>query len=263
MMQNPLSRRPLTPPLEASKLSLETSGLEGLPIPNKHIPHCPTGPAPGLRPEIATPPDTPPSKYSHSDPTSFFQPKNPYYRSKGSAPIFPVDVEALAKATSHLASQLLPDPKLVFPWLHGLHAENQMQLAFFAARRKSIRSTPECLRSITIVKLGNDLTQSKLKGAMTAEELLDGGAKHSDVFMDVDPSEGFSVRNFQIQQAKAATLSDIVVYGDVEAGKEEILELASQLASAQRTCRDQRRQDEEAPLEFHTYVLTSMSFRPS
>ena len=134
-----------------------------------------------------------------------------------------------------------------------------MQLAFFAARRKCVRNTPQCLRSITIVKAGGVLGESKLIGAVPASELLAGVDGQGDVFREANPTEGFSVRNFQIQQAKAATISDIVVYGGPGTAKDDILKLASRFAAAQRNCQELRNQDEQESPEFHTYVLTSMS----
>lgn len=173
--------------------------------------------------------------------------------------MYPVSIQSLAKALSQLAAHPLPDPKLVFPWLHGLHAENQMQLAFFAAHRKSVRNTPRCWRSITIAKAGSVLVESKLIGAMPASELLAGGDELGNAFLDANPREGFSVRNFQIQQAKAATISDIVVYGGPETSNEDVLLLASRFAAAQRSVQEVRKLDEQDSPEFHTFVLTCKS----
>lgn len=110
-----------------------------------------------------------------------------------------------------------------------------MQLAFFAARRKTQRSPPKCFRGITIVKAGSDLSRSRLRGAVGADEILDYSWASQDAtsFLEADPREGFSVRNFQIQVAKMATVSDIVVYGDDETRREKVHDLAKQLARAQ------------------------------
>lgn len=113
-----------------------------------------------------------------------------------------------------------------------------MQLAFFIQRKRSLRRTPKCIRGITIVKAGGDLSHSKLKGAVAPEEILtcppgrmdgnDGGD-----FIDIDPKEGFSVRNFQIQACKMATVSDIVVYGDNQTPRSQVIKLAKGIAKAQ------------------------------
>jgi dual specificity MAP kinase phosphatase len=76
----------------------------------------------------------------------------------------------MAEAVEHMATQPLPNPEQVFPWLHGLHSENQIQLAFFSSRRKSVRKVPRCIRSLTLVKTGGNLNTSKLKGAITPDD---------------------------------------------------------------------------------------------
>ena len=120
-----------------------------------------------------------------------------------------------------------------------------MQLSFFQARKRSSRRIPSCLRGITVVKAGGDLSHSKLKGAIARDELLvpaeickDRHALHcrgGPCFIDVDPIAGFSVINFQIQTCKMATVSDIVVYGDTSTSREEVIELARLIAMAQKT----------------------------
>ena len=106
-----------------------------------------------------------------------------------------------------MATQPLPHPEQVFPWMHGLHAENQIQLAFFASRRKSVRKVPRCLRGLSIVKTGGNLQTSKLKGAIAPDELLAPAPRDSPTFIECDPKDGFSVRNFQIQACKLAMVS--------------------------------------------------------
>jgi dual specificity MAP kinase phosphatase len=139
--------------------------------------------------------------------------------------------ETLAEALEHMATQPLPDPDQVFPWLHGLHADNQIQLAFFTNRRKSGRKVPRCLRGLTIVKTGGNLASSKLKGAIAPDEILASG---DSSFIECDPKDGFSVRNFQIQACKMATVSDIVVYGDLRTSPSDTVALAKRISKAQR-----------------------------
>ena len=135
-----------------------------------------------------------------------------------------------------------------------------MQLAFFAARRKTQRNPPKCLRGITLVKAGPDLSKSRLKGAVGADEILGCGRSHdASSFLEVDPREGFSVRNFQIQVAKMAMVSDIIVYGDDETRKEEVSELGRRLARAQA----KRRVEVEKAVDgwvptYNTFVLEGM-----
>jgi dual specificity MAP kinase phosphatase len=164
------------------------------------------------------------------------------------------------QALDHLASQPLPATKQVFPWLHGLHADNQLQLAFFIARKKSLRRTPKCIRSITIVKAGGDLSHSKLKGAVAPEEVLQclkgGKDKDDGDFLDSDPREGFSVRNFQIQACKMATVSDIVVYGDDETPRSEVERLARRMSKAQAAWQRRIEGPNASERPFNTFVVT-------
>jgi dual specificity MAP kinase phosphatase len=140
----------------------------------------------------------------------------------------------MAEALEFMATHPLPNPEQVFPWLHGLHAENQIQLAFFASRRKSARKIPNCIRSLTVVKTGGDLATSKLKGAIAADEILCSGSGNSPAFIECDPKDGFSVRNFQIQACKLAMVSDIIVYGDQKTHPNDTIALAKIISQAQR-----------------------------
>ena len=243
--------RSATPP---PHLSLNTSS-RGTPaaIPNKHIPTCSPGPQPAGRPD--TPPASPPSATSNIETSSRLCPPDQYLKLSNDPPTYSITASDLAAALEYISTQALPDPRQVFPWLHGLHADNHIQLAFFTARRKSLRRAPKCIRGITIVKAEGDLSQSKLKGAIAPEELLhcvrpssprsprspraaDRDDDELANFLEVDPRDGFGVRNFQIQACKMATVSDIVVYGDDGAGKEEVRALAKRIAKAQKTWRE-------------------------
>lgn len=223
-----------------------------IPIPNKHLPVCPPGPAPVEKPQ--TPPQSPPSKDASLTPRSLLHPPDNYTRlSWGKNPIYRIDAAGVAAALDHLARQPLPDPSQVFPWFHGLHPSNHIQLAFFIARRRNLRKIPMCWRGITVVKAGGDLSCSRLKGALAPDEFL-LQTSTGPAFRDVDPKEGFSVRNFQIQAAKSAALSDILVYGDDEV---EVQNLAMEVAAAQHAWREFH---EEKGLElprYNTFACTS------
>ena len=135
-----------------------------------------------------------------------------------------------------------------------------MQLAFFAARRKTLRKAPKCLRGITLVKAGGDLSKSRLKSAVSPRELLSSNSVKSPTFLDVDPKEGFSVRNFHIQTAKLATVSDIAIYGDKDTKEEELHREAKRFARAQTLHRQKlETAGTDAPV-FHTFVVSSQSF---
>ena len=169
--------------------------------------------------------------------------------------MYSIEASILAAALDFQAKQQLPEARLVFPWLHGLNPNNQVQLAFFIARRKSIRATPRCLRGITIVKVGEDMTHSKLKGALAEEELLVAQPKGTPSFLDVDPRDGFSVRNFQIQATKMALVSDIVLYRDGNTSEKQLHDLAKKFSGAQRAYEQKHIFTEDDNPSFHTFVV--------
>ena len=259
-MVYPVPRQTPTPPPDAPHLSLETNRSSSAPIPNKHLPCCPPGPAP--RPSCdtpATPPDTPPSNSSGQHLFSPLSPAARYSKLIEKPAVYSIDCVTLGHALRELAAQPFPDPQASFPWLHGLHAENHMQLAFFTARNKTQRHTPKCFRGITIIKAGGDLSKGRLQGAVSSAEILEPSSGKDARFLDVDPREGFSVRNFQIQVVKMAMLSDLVVYRDRSTSVEEVHHLARKLATAQKACRTKTgfAQDASAPA-YNTFILSGM-----
>lgn len=242
--------RTATPP---PHLTLNTSS-RGTPaaIPNKHLPVCTPGPR-----RLPQSPASVVTRDAVVLTSLLSSPADQFMLLLNEPPIYSIDARTLHEALDHLATQPLPDPKSVFPWLHGLHAENQMQLAYFVSRKKSLRKVPQCLRGITIVKADGDLTRSKLKGAIAPEELL--LAQYSSPepsFIEIDPKDGFSVRNFQIQACKMATISDIVIYGDGRSTRQEVVDLAKRVSKAQMTWREsQRAMGNDIP-ELNTFVVT-------
>ena len=173
-----------------------------------------------------------------------------------------IDAATLAAALDHVATQPMPETRDVFPWLHGLSPVNDAQLTFFGARRRSSRKAPKTLRGITIVKAGGDLTRAKLKGALAPSELISVDPGQVATFNDVDPPQGFSVRNFHIQAVKMATVSDVVVYGDETVTEHQLRRLATRFVTAQKARRAQERPADRGSAVFNTYILTS-PFPPS
>ncbi|KAK2766930.1 tyrosine/serine/threonine protein phosphatase pps1 [Arachnomyces sp. PD_36] len=253
VQQHPVRHGSPPPPLTPA-LSLNSSPRSPTPVPNKYIPTCPTGPSPAQSQAPSTPPSSPPSKNNIITQTSsVLYPPDHFPSVSHNPPIYSIDAHTLVSALDQLATQPLPDPKLVFPWLHGLHPDNHMQLAFFVTRRRSQRRTPKCFRAITIVKVGGDLGTARLKGAIAPEEIL---SPTGSGFLEPDPPEGFSVRNFQIQASKLASLSDIIVYGEDGAHPEDVMELAENIAMAQKDWRKRFDNGFESPI-FNTFVLSS------
>lgn len=127
-----------------------------------------------------------------------------------------------------------------------------MQQNFFISRRRSLRRTPACIRGITLVKADGDLSSSRLKGAIEPQEFLQFG--QSAEFVEADPAEGFSVRNFHIQAAKAAMTSDIIVYGDNDV---VVRKLAWDIAAAQKRWREKHDVQGHTLPEYNTFVCVS------
>lgn len=219
-------------------------------VPNKHIPICPPGPVPQLEP--TTPPPSPRKQEQPSQQSILYPPTTFNYTTFGSVAVYDISAAQVAQALGHIARQPLPEPSEVFPWLHGLHPLNNLQQSFFTARNRSAKRTPTCFRNITLVKADGDLNVSRLKGAISPHEFLHCSSVPE--FQDVDPRDGFSVRNFQIQAAKSAVTSDIVVYGDdLHASRK----LARDIAAAQQRWRDRHAaQDESVPI-YNTFVCTN------
>ena len=248
-----------TPPPQCPSLSLDTTKFDNTPIPNKHLPYCSPGPAPSSRHVPATPPASPPTKHPSLQTLSLLHPPDPYIKLSTSPPVFSIDPAALSASITHLASQEFPEPKHVFPWLHGLHPENHIQLGFFTARKKALMNPPKCFRGLTIVKAGGNMDKSKLKGALAPDEILCQERFADDTFVDMDPKDGFSVRNFQIQATKLATVSDIVVYRDDCVSEKELQKLAKRISRAQNTWKVKSTSgDQEAP-NYNVFTLSCMN----
>lgn len=231
--------------------NLNTSAACPIPIPNKHLPVCPPGPSPAEKPD--TPPASPPSKHADIQSHSLLYPPDNYRKiTSKEATVYSIDAAGVAAALNHLAGQPLPDPCQVFPWLHGLHPHNHIQQAFFVARRRTLRRTPKCFRGITLVKAGGDLSCCRLKGAIAPEEFMHCGPTAE--FKEIDPRDGFSVRNFQIQAAKLAMVSDVIIYGEDEI---EVRKLAWDVAGAQKAWREtHERMNHELP-HYNTFICTT------
>ncbi|KAF7510399.1 hypothetical protein GJ744_006678 [Endocarpon pusillum] len=252
--QAPLRQSPTPPPLGAA-LTLNIPRTS-TPVPNKHIPYCPAGSAPPSSQTI-TPPNSPPAKSSAAQPRSVLHPATSHPKLLNTPPVFGISAKTLSLALDQISTTPLPDPHQVFPWLHGLHAENQIQLAFFVAKKKWLRRTPKCLRAITIVKAGGDLSLSRLKGSVAPDEILSLCDNTDKGFLECDPREGFSVRNFHIQAAKIARVSDIIVYGDQTTDQRIIKSVAERASIVQRRWRKELESSGQCLEHYNTFVLTT------
>lgn len=242
------SLTPLSPTLTIDSLDDQPEQCPPA-VPNKHIPTCPPGPVPHHDPNTPPPSpgrheaDRPPQQSLLHPPTNFAT------LDSRPDPVYEISTAQVAAALDHISRHPLPEPSQVFPWFHGLHPLNHLQQSFFTSRSRALRNTPSCLRAIALVKADGHLTVSRLKGAISPNEFLH--CSSAPEFQDVDPKDGFSVRNFQIQAAKSAMTSDIIVYGDdVQLSRK----VARDIAAAQRRWREKHEaQDHPIPL-YHTFV---------
>ena len=102
-----------------------------------------------------------------------------------------------------------------------------------------------------MIKVGGDLDRARLRGAVSADEVI---SPTCDEFLVADPQEGFSARNFFIQTAKLAPFSDIVIYAEDGIYDRDILEVAKKVVSAQHDWRVRHYPDHEKA-QFSTFLL--------
>ncbi|KAK9473062.1 uncharacterized protein V1510DRAFT_415930 [Dipodascopsis tothii] len=145
----------------------------------------------------------------------------------------------------------MPHPAHVFPWLHGLNAYNMLQMAFLDPQRTQVDYHPAGFRKITLVKVGN-MNLCKLVGSVSPREILPDSLSDSPGFLDLSPTEGVGLRNFHIQIAKIATVSDIVVYSRRGELTEGLMGVAQRIAAAQREHAAQH----PGVAEYSTFVVT-------
>ncbi len=100
------------------------------------------------------------------------------------------------------------------------------------------------------------MSRSRIKGAIAPDEILNLSESNGKGFVECDPREGFSVRNFHIQAAKMALVSDIVIYGDEDTDHRIIKSVAERTASVQKKFRKELENVGQCPETFNTFVLT-------
>ncbi|KAK9376853.1 uncharacterized protein V1513DRAFT_218184 [Lipomyces chichibuensis] len=167
-----------------------------------------------------------------SPPLSLLNPAEQYPAISTSPPVRGLRASQLADALSYAAHQPLPHAQHVFPWLHGLHPENELQLTFLDPSLSHVKGCPSTFRNITLVKLGS-LGSCKLQGTVSHKEFLPDVSSGQEGFLNLDPVRGVGLRNFDIQVAKIATLSDIVVYSKKGQPTDGLLGLAKRISQAQ------------------------------
>ncbi|PHH65393.1 hypothetical protein CDD81_2497 [Ophiocordyceps australis] len=220
---------------------------------NKHQSDPPPAGPTAPKATTCTPPPSPTTLDAVAQ-SSLLYPPHGYSRIDADAlSVYELNAEQVASALDYAARQPLPPPSSVFPWLHGLHPDNQLQQAFFAGHSSTPATIPVCLRGVVLVKADGQLDVACLKGAIAPNHFMRPGTPTE--FINADPPDGFSVRNFQIQPAKMALTSDIIVY-DAQ-NPDEARKLAWDIAAAQLHWRDQHAHKGHNLPRFHTFVCTS------
>lgn len=107
-----------------------------------------------------------------------------------------------------------------------------------------------------MIKAGGDLSRSRIRGAVAPDEVFNLCDDSGKGFLDCDPKDGFSVRNFHIQTIKMAQVSDIVVYGDEKTDHRIIKSVAERAAAVQRQWRKDVEASGQVPESYNTFVLT-------
>lgn len=145
LVQQQSIRHSATPPPISPALSLNVRPRTPTSIPNKHIPVCPPGSAPSA---------ISPVEQTGISLTSLLYPPDRFNKISHSPPVYSIDGATLVAALDHLATQPLPDPKQVFPWLHGLHPFNGVQSAFFCQSETITSAHSEMLSFFDLGQLG-------------------------------------------------------------------------------------------------------------
>lgn len=189
-------------------------------------------------------------------------------------PVYGISASRLASAIDYHYSSPLPDVDTLFPWLHGLHQNNINQRAFLDPSRKekeraflnggppfsihelspSLLNTPNNTRGLVVVKVGQKTSRGTIIGTTYPDEILaekpesdefsledvhtDSYKDYLPEFINIDPVSGISLRNFQIQIAKWATVSDVVLYVSEESECDNLIGFARLVSQAQISFRD-------------------------
>jgi len=162
-------------------------------------------------------------------------------------PVYAITAEQYNRLQDTYLTSPLPND-ILFPWLHGVNGSSYQQCLFFGIR--------QCLvpihRGLTLVHADDALpNQNRLVGSVLPNEILTAG--ESPDFLDTTESElGINLRNFRIQVARYATVSDIVVYGT------GAIDVARKISAAQKKIKAQRKdhlqvvkqQNGNRPVEF-------------
>lgn len=149
--------------------------------------------------------------------------------------VYMITADQCAEIYSSYMSTPLPDD-ILFPWLHGVDGQYYLQNLFFGVDKVEIPRH----RGMMVVHADSMCPHhARIVHSVLPHEILDDATSDDDNPSFADTSRGPNVhlRNFKIQIARYATISDIIVYGcDAHA-------VAARIANAQTKLREKRQKD--------------------
>ncbi|KAI8388715.1 protein-tyrosine phosphatase-like protein [Radiomyces spectabilis] len=141
--------------------------------------------------------------------------------------VFSISAEQYNDIQDIYATCPLPND-ILFPWLHGVDGRSYQQNLFFRIRRSLV----PLHRGLLLVHADEAYPHHRrLVQSVLPSEILD---ITRTAFFQHEVEQGINLRNFKIQVARYATISDIVVYGA------EAEQVAKQISQAQASLRAER-----------------------
>ncbi|KAI5294915.1 tyrosine/serine/threonine protein phosphatase pps1 [Ascosphaera acerosa] len=171
---------------------------------------------------------------------------------------FCLRLDQLVKALEDLAQAPLLDKSKLFPWMNAPAPFYADCPGFNLLEHTSDWTRhPTKLRTIMLLKAGNDLSRCRLRGTVDSTEVLDDSL---DRFRsDAELSEG-KVRRYKLQTQKWANVADVVIYGDDTTTPYQLRSLANRVVNCQRLAHlrhDTEGQNPDAMpcLKYNTFIL--------
>ncbi|PWN22362.1 hypothetical protein BCV69DRAFT_246772 [Microstroma glucosiphilum] len=146
---------------------------------------------------------------------------------------------------------------VVFPFLHGVDGDNVAQNTFFRAPLSG-QPAPN-YRGLTVVRA--DLPTPAQQAQMMKQHQQEQRRRNDCVMVETasfftpPQNPGVNLRNFKIQAAKYATISDIVIYCPFGI-HEGAVTLAKWFREAQETCWENRLERKLGGLRYNVFVVT-------
>lgn len=182
------------------------------------------------------------------------------------APIHIISASQLDSVYRHYLSRELEHVQsdLLFPWLHGVDGTNYQQNLFFGLKRRALLPKYRGMMIVHVDGQSNGQVSSamspmaasalavmetslaSLAGSVHIDDILvPGEARFLDTVRpnqaSLQPANGINLRNFSIQVAKYATISDIVVVGPhARPDDVHVLHAAERIARAQTLLWEER-----------------------